>query len=94
MHALWISLAWLSGVFAFAFLLGGVVGLQDVEPPKDRLGKSLQVIDLIFLGGLGSMVSDTVKNWETQAEKRSLIWSGLAFLAATVLFAFLASHTA
>jgi hypothetical protein len=92
MHELWITLACLSGVFAFALLFGGLVGLQDMEPPKDREGKILMVIDLIFFGALGSIVSDIGKNWQNRAEERSLIWSGLACLAATILFAFLASH--
>lgn len=93
MHALWISLACLSGVFAFAVLFSGLIGLQDTEPPKDRAGKILLMIDVFFFGALGSIVSGIGKNWQSHAEERSLIWSGLGCLAATILFAILASQT-
>lgn len=92
MHTLWIILACFSGVFAFAFLLAGVQGMQEEnpEPPKDVSEKISHVLGAIIFGVLGSMPGSMLrgiaKNWNKQPNERRLVYAGLLCLAAFVVF--------
>jgi hypothetical protein len=94
MRPLFIILACFAGVFTFAFLLAGILGLQDTQPPKDGRGFTLRLFDAIVLGGLGSVVLGFQKNWHTQREARAMIYAGLVALAALLLFGCLAVRSA
>jgi hypothetical protein len=88
MHTLWIILACFSGVFAFAFLLAGVQGMQEEnpEPPKDVSEKISHIVDATIFGSLGSMLRGVAKNCSKQLNERHLIYAGLISLAAFMVF--------
>lgn len=94
MHTLWIILVCFSGVFAFAFLLAGVQGMQEEnpEPPKDVSEKISHIVDATIFGALGSMLGGVEKNWSKQPNERKLVYAGSICLVAFVLFVFLAKQ--
>jgi hypothetical protein len=93
MNILWIILACFSGMFAFAFLLAGIAGLQDTTPPKSRAGAVFQFLDAIVLSGMASVIRGFRKNWSARTEERWLVFAGLTSLAASILFLCLAVYT-
>jgi hypothetical protein len=93
MHALFIILACFAGVFAFAFLLAGILGLQDTTPPKDRTDATFQFADAVVFSGIASVLRGFEKNWSTRREERRLFCGGLVCLAAFIVFACLAVST-
>lgn len=94
MHTLFIILTCLAGLLGFSFLLAGIMGLQDPQPPKDWRGGMLRFMDAVFLGALGSIVLGFQKNWRTEKEARAMIYSGLVAFAAFLLFGYLAIQSA
>lgn len=90
MHTLWTIFACFSGIFAFAFLLAGVQGMQDEEPPRNRSKLILLSCDITGVGALGEALRGAVKNWSKQPDERRLIYAGLFSLAAFVVFVCLA----
>jgi membrane protease YdiL (CAAX protease family) len=93
MHTLWFILACFSGAFAFAFLLAGILGLQDITPPNDRAETVFQFIDVTVFGGIASVARGFDKNWSTRTKERRLFCTGLGWLGAFILFQYLASST-
>lgn len=93
MHTLWIILACFAGVFAFAFLLAGMLGLQDTTPPKDRGDAAFRFVDATLFGGIGSIIRGFDKNWATSKEERRLFCAGVGCLGFFILFACLAVFT-
>ena len=93
MHTLWIILSCFAGVFAFAFLLAGILSFQDTTPPKDRADAAFQFFDATVLGGIASIVRGFEKNWGTHTEERRLFYAGLGCLGAFILFMYLAAST-
>ena len=51
MHALFIVLTCFAGAFEFAFLVAGILGLHDFEPPKNRRNAVFQFIDAMIFRG-------------------------------------------
>jgi len=93
MHTLWIILSCFAGVFTFAFLLAGILGLQDTTPPKDRKDAALQFVDAIVFSGIASFLRGFEKNWSTRTDERRLFCAGLVCFAVFILFICLAVST-
>ena len=93
MHTVWIILACFAGIFSFAFLTAGTLGLQDTPAPKSRPGALFQLLDGIVFGSIGSILRGFVMNWSTHRDERRLVYTGLICLAALIVFGGLASLT-
>lgn len=90
MHTLWIILACFSGVFAFAYLLAGIMGMQDDEPPNNRSKLILLSCDITGVSALGEALRGAAKNWSTRPDEHRLVYAGLLCLAASMVFVCLA----
>lgn len=93
MQTLWTILACFSGVFAFAFLLAGIFGLQDDSPRKDGKVSVFAVLDCLILGGIATALLNASFQPNIRPKERRLLWTGLACLAAFILFFYLADST-
>jgi hypothetical protein len=91
MHALFVVLACFAGIFAFAFLLAGILNLQDFDRETNRTETIFQVIDALVLGSIGTAVRAILRNWSARDEARRLIYTGLVSLILFFLFVGLAS---
>ena len=86
MHTLFIILGCFAGVFAFAFLLAGILALGATEPSRNWR-------EFLEKTSLSAQVRRALRRWRTQGETRTLIYVGMVSLAALVLFTFLAFRT-
>ena len=86
----------LTGMFAFGFLLAGILGCADFdrwETPASREARVLRAIDAVLFGALGFFASGVAKNWTKQRDARRLVYAGLVSLAAVAVFGYLVVHT-
>ena len=88
MHALWVILACLAGVFTFGFLLAGFLSCADLDELEstNREKGFLILIDALLFGSLGFLTSGIAKNWSKHRDARRMVCTGLISLAALVIF--------
>ena len=96
MHSLWIILACFAGMFAFGFLLAGVLGCQNFG--KGDSGTNLKqnlrrCVDVTLFFGLGTVTSGLVENWSKERDARRMVYVGLLSLAALAVFGYLVNRT-
>jgi len=92
MHAIWIILTCFAAIFAFGFLLAGILGCADLDRldrPSEPGGQLSRLFDAIVLGGIGFLLSGLASNWKKRPEERRMVYAGLASLAAVVAFGYL-----
>ena len=85
MSVLFLFLACIAGVCAFAFLLAAVVSFQQLDVADRRLG----LLDLL-LGAWLSIVRGVVVHWRQEQELRRLVYVGGACLVGAAVFGWLA----
>ena len=92
MHALWVILACLAGTLTFGFLLAGIVSCADLDglESRNREERFLVLIDAVVFGSLGFLTSGMARNWSKHRDARRMVYTGLIFLAALVVFVGLA----
>jgi uncharacterized PurR-regulated membrane protein YhhQ (DUF165 family) len=96
MHALWLVLSCFTGVFGFGILLAGVLSCADFDSLEstNKEKRMFLLFDAVFFGSLGFLTSGIARNWTKQRDARRMVYAGLVSLAALVVFAGLALHTA
>jgi hypothetical protein len=95
MHSLWVILSCFAGMFAFAFLLAGVLSCADLDglESTDKERRMLFLFDALFFGSLGFLTSGIARNWAKFRDARRMVYTGLIFLVALVVFVSLALRT-
>ena len=89
MHALWIILTCFAAMFAFGFLLAGILGCADfdqLERPVSREDQLLRLFDSVVLCSFGFLTAGVVKNWANRPQERRFVYAGLLSLAAGIVF--------
>ncbi len=94
MNSLFVFLAFISGTIAIAFLVVGTIEFSEKPLPEGWRGYVALFLDLITLSPLGTIIFGYQSNWRLQRESRKVIYTGLIALAVTILFGYLAIHTA
>ena len=96
MHALCLILSCFAGMFAFGFLLAGVLSCADFDSldSVNREKRILLLFDAVFFGSIGFLTSGIARNWTKQKDARRLVYAGLVSLAALIVFVGLTLRTA
>jgi len=78
MTTLLTILACFAGVFALALGAAGILGLMSFEPPSDKGGLLLGLLDHLFTFGAFTALSEISQNWQSRPGERKLLYIGLA----------------
>lgn len=77
-------LACFAGVFALALGAAGFLGLMSFEPPREKGGLLLGLLDHTFTFGAFTALSEISQNWQSRPAERRLLYIGVVCAIACV----------